>query len=637
MAQGGGRCAKRGAAVLVAAIVVSGGTPARAQTQFTSITDFGDSYADTGYAPGGAFQMRGVPCPGASVLPCRFTGSTNFVDSLQAIYLLPTATNYAIGGARTDGTNSVTFPGPPLPGLTYELQQFALSGARFSDRDLVVLSIGGNDASLLASTYTVAQTAARATHSAANAIAGVAQLTAAGAKNIAWLSPGNEKYFPEPPKGSDALALTTAQHDTFAHTYFQALEASLAPYARAGVRVFLFDFETLQARLAADPTRYGFASATNCEAGPGTASTPGSVRVNVAGCFYENSVHPTGAGMDLIARYMANQIDAPTTVVPQGGIVTGLATGFAGSVLGRLDAERSFSPFGFGGAYAMAGATPARPEGDWSIISSVDTGGGSRDRQFAAAGYDYDSVGGSVAVEYRGARRWRLGGVFGYGKPDIDYGVQNAHNRIDAYQFAGYASFTAADWFADGLVAYGRHDISLDRRGVIDAIRGDTAADTFAAAVSGGHLTDVGTFRIGPVARLTYVHAVIHGYTESGDDLLTMMVDRQTLDELTGSAGVQVRSPFVFGNGTYSPFVSVTAEHRLLGSGRVVTTTQVTTPLLPVLTSVPDEDRTYGRVAAGVAATIAKNVNATLTATTSFAREGGNDGGVSAGIRVAFQ
>ena len=32
-------------------------------------------------------------------------------------------------------------------GLPYELQQFAASGTRFTDRDLIALSIGGNDLS----------------------------------------------------------------------------------------------------------------------------------------------------------------------------------------------------------------------------------------------------------------------------------------------------------------------------------------------------------------------------------------------------------------------------------------------------------------------------------------------------------
>ena len=194
--------------------------------------------------------------------------------------------------------------------------------------------------------------------------------------------------------------------------------------------------------------------------------------------------------MALIATYMANQIDAPTTVVPQGRITTSIADGFTTSVLGRLDAYRTFQAFGVGprsrwppAADQGAGAGP--PESRWSIYSDVNYASGSLDRQFLAAGYDYHAVGGTVGIEYRVDPRLRLGAVFGYSEPDVNLGVQNAHDHINAYQFAGYGSFTDANWFADALVAYGRHDFALDRQGVIDVIHASTNADTFTAAAQG--------------------------------------------------------------------------------------------------------------------------------------------------------
>jgi outer membrane autotransporter protein len=311
-------------------------------------------------------------------------------------------------------------------------------------------------------------------------------------------------------------------------------------------------------------------------------------------------------------------------------------------VLGRLDAGRTFQPFGIGSAMAMAYAmptkalAPAAPENRWSIYSDVNYGSGSHDRQFYAAGYDYNTVGGTVGLEYRLGQKWLVGGVFSYAEPDVNLGIQNAHDHINAFQFGGYGSYTDTNWFADALVAYGRHDYTLDRQGVIDIIRANTSADVFTAAGRGGYLTDIGPVRAGPIAGLNYTYAVIQGYTETGDSLLTMVVGRQALDTLTGDAGLQVRYPLLLGNGLYSPFINVTVAHDFIGSGRTVTTTQITTPLLPVLTPVPGIGRTYGKVAAGIAATIAGNVSATVTAATTFARDGGNDFAVSSGIKVSF-
>ena len=81
---------------------------------------------------------------------------------------------------------------------------------------------------------------------------------------------------------------------------------------------------------------------------------------------------------------------------------------------------------------------------------------------------------------------------------------------------------------------------------------------------------------------------------------------------------------------------ALAAEQDLLGSSRMITTTQVTAPLLPVLTPVPGEGGTYGKIAAGVAARIGGNVSATFNAETTFAREGGNGLVVSGGIKMGL-
>jgi phospholipase/lecithinase/hemolysin/uncharacterized protein YhjY with autotransporter beta-barrel domain len=623
---------------MIASAAVLAATLASAQAQFTSITGFGDSYADTGAAPGGAFQLAGIPCIYAP--NCTFTGTTTFVQSLQSIYGLPGMTNYAIGGARTDDTNTLSNYGLN-DGFTYELDQFALQGGHFANSDLIALSIGGNDLSAVNSTVP-AVIESDAIASAGREFAGVQQLVAAGAHNIVIFGTGSSKYFPEPPSGLNGLAFTVTERDDWANTYYLTTEQLLAPLAQSGVRIFLFDFAVLQAGLAADPGQYGFVSATNCEAGPPSATTPVTVNTNFSGCFYENSVHPTGAGMALVANYMANQIDAPTTVASQGAIATALATNFTGSVFGRLDAYRTFNEFATGAASVTANAAPAKgfgtaaPENRWSVYGGANYSGGSSEQQFLAPGYDYNAAGGDLGLEYRVDPRLRLGAVFGYAAPDVNLNVQSAHDHIDSYQFAGYASFADKNWFADSLFAYGRDEYALDRQGVIDVIHGATAADVFSAAAQLGYLVDVGPIRAGPTASLDYTHALIHAYTETGDSLLTMMVGQQSVDDLIGDVGIELRSPFVWRGSFYSPFVNVTAEQDFLGADRVVTTTQVTTPLLPVLTPVPSDNRVYGKIAAGVAANLGGGVSATLNAATTVAREGGNDFSFGCAITVAF-
>jgi outer membrane autotransporter protein len=142
--------------------------------------------------------------------------------------------------------------------------------------------------------------------------------------------------------------------------------------------------------------------------------------------------------------------------------------------------------------------------------------------------------------------------------------------------------------------------------------------------------------RVGPIAGLNYTNVDVKGYTETGDALITMVVDGQKFDSLTGSVGAQFRYPFWFWTRPYSSFINVTAEHDFIGSARTITTTQVTTPLLPVLTPIDSQGRTYGKVAGGLATAITANISAMVNAATTFARAGGNDFGVNGGVKVSF-
>src|SRR5258707_13611419 len=125
------------AAVAAGATLFPLGDEAAAQTVFSTIQAFGDSYADTG----NLFKILGVPNP-PQYPTGRFSGGTNFVDTTSLLLNIP-QNNFAIGGAKTDTTNTV---GPGIPGFTQEWQGFVASGKKIAPSHLVEKSIRGNDA-----------------------------------------------------------------------------------------------------------------------------------------------------------------------------------------------------------------------------------------------------------------------------------------------------------------------------------------------------------------------------------------------------------------------------------------------------------------------------------------------------------
>jgi len=74
----------------------------------------------------------------------------------------------------------------------------------------------------------------------------------------------------------------------------------------------------------------------------------------------------------------------------------------------------------------------------WSVYGEANYAGGNRDAQTFLSSYDYRSPGGSIGREYKVNPNLRVGAVFGYTQPNVDLTVQNAHYKIDAFQFGGY-------------------------------------------------------------------------------------------------------------------------------------------------------------------------------------------------------
>jgi phospholipase/lecithinase/hemolysin len=190
-------------------------SPAAAQ-QIDRIIVFGDSYADIG----NALRLGGVnPITTQVYTTGRFTGGSNYVDTLTDILQVPQY-NFAIGGARTNNGNQTA----GLPGLTTEVQLFLGGGGTLGfptvnttlDRsDLVAVSIGGNDARNYQQT---GGTLAGASASAATAVTSFQQnldlVMQRGTPTISFLA-GDTGLLPEISTNPTGAAVRTAYSTAF--------------------------------------------------------------------------------------------------------------------------------------------------------------------------------------------------------------------------------------------------------------------------------------------------------------------------------------------------------------------------------------------------------------------------------------
>src|SRR5215831_15228951 len=176
--------------ILLASGVLAG--QATAQTAFTRIQAFGDSYADIG----NLFKITG----GIGQFPLyptgRFSGGTNFVDTTSALLGIPQL-NFAIGGAKTSGNTVLG----ACCGFDQEVKgilgPFNVGPINIAPSDLVEINIGGNDArQYYQAGGTLAGVPAAATNSANIAIAGINTLVGDGARTIVF-TVGDVSKLPE--------------------------------------------------------------------------------------------------------------------------------------------------------------------------------------------------------------------------------------------------------------------------------------------------------------------------------------------------------------------------------------------------------------------------------------------------------
>jgi outer membrane lipase/esterase len=612
-----------GAALLGAALLLQTASGAGAQNGFTGIQAFGDSYADTG----NLFKILGIPNP--AIYPTgRFSGGTNFVDTTSALLGIPQA-NYAIGGATTG--NGITNFGS-------EWQGFVAAGKTIAPTDVVEISIGGNDARSyyrIPGSASLAGVPAAASISVQNTMLGINALVGVGARNIVFTT-GDVSTLPE----AAAFAANAPVGSAFSQYYNAQMQVALAAIARSGVRVELVDVNAIGNLIKANPAAYGIANVGACPLGLACLSPQAQNDY----LFYLDGIHLTSHGFAILGEYIVNRLNAPLTFAPQGELALNSAMGFASTLFGKLDTFRetaAFVPSAMNAFAQIAKApflkAPVAAVNPWSFYMLANGGVSERASTASSAGFNLDSVGGTIGTEYRLSSNAFIGGAFDYSNPKARLFNNAGTTDVNSYQLGVYGAWVNSNFFAQGLATFGWQNYSNSRPGVVSPLSSQTDGTTVVAAGKVGYLFGVGQGQIGPIGGLTYARARLNGYTETGDPVLTLTVGRQLAETLVGSIGAQFRSAFVVNGRIISPYVNLTLEDDFVGNGRNIQFDATSAPLIVNNWSISNASRQpYGRIAGGVLAPISDSVALTMNLSETLGRQGGNDFYGNGGLKISF-
>lgn len=586
---------------------VSMAAPAQAQ-RVDRIIAFGDSYADDG----NFFELTGIPRP-AAYANGRFSNGTNFVDTMSLLLGTP-VDNFAIGGAFTGSGNINGIPGL---GFQLEYQSFLAGGGpaafprvpgTFDPNDLLVISIGGNDArAYRLGGGTVAGAAAAAAPRVVEATTGLTALVNAGARNITFLA-GDVGRLPEAVGQPSAPAGTA-----FSSAFNQGMRTSLASFANQGVIVNYLDLNLIGDRVQANPGAYGLQSA-----GAATAADVAAGRADNF-LFYADNVHLTSAGFAIVGAYAVRQLEAPLQLEAQGETVMLAADSFGDALQNRLDLNSATSGDGpplrvfFGADYGQR------------RVDDTQTSLAFRAERWSATG----------GIEYDGGS-WLVGAAASLSNGDTRFLSGSGSLSSDMVQVGAYASWSGGGAFVEAYGGIGQGDLGIRRDAVIDEITGETDADTIVAGAQIGYLFNLGQVRVGPVAGISYAKAEIDGFTETGDPVLTLAVQDQDLDQLVGSLGVELNADLDIGGSRVAPFLSATVEKELDDDPRTIRYAGTAAPEIVNQWVVAGNDETYGRVSLGANLQITNGISLQVAGSTTIGQDNGDRSGASVALRVGF-
>jgi outer membrane lipase/esterase len=589
-------------ASLIALVALS--APVAAQ-QVDRIVVFGDSYADTG----NALRLGGVnPLTTGIYTTGRFSGGSNYVDTLTNILQVPQF-NFAIGGARTNNGNQTA----GLPGFTFEVQQFLAGGGALGfptvnnalDRsDLVAVSIGGNDARNYQQT---GGTLAGAPAAAATAVTSFQQnfdlVMQRGTPTISFLA-GDTGLLPEISTNPTGAAVRTA----YSTAFNSGVQQVLAGYATRGSIVHYLDGTKVLTAITNSPGAYGLTGVV-CPALPNTTCVADN---SAPYLFYVDNLHLTSKGFAILAQYVATQLAAPLTLQAPSEMGFATARQWGRTLSTRTDLYRD----GEEGLHIYA-----LGDGFQSDLS----------RTAFNSALEVKGLGGTVGAEY-GMPGGLVGIAGNYSRPKVAFGNDAAEDRGRTWQVGAYGGLSMGGLFGQAYLGYGHDHNRITRAGVISDMTADPHGSHTVAGAKAGYLMSFAALKVGPIVALDYAKAKVDGYTEAGDAALTLNVSSQSLKAFTGQAGIEVRGELA----GLHPYVDLTAEHDFSGDGRIIAFAQTDAPAIVNSWAVPRRKDTYGRLSGGASVNVVGAVSVDASLNTTISRDNGQEVGGQLGVKAHF-
>jgi outer membrane lipase/esterase len=630
------------------ALVLSSTLPASqaaAQSQYSSITIFGDSLSDPGNIPKFFFGFNYPPPP---YFENQFSNGPVYGKYLDGLFGISSSlSDFAIGGAKSGAGNIGGLPGNPtigLPnaGIDGEISYYLQHNPRPSKTDLFIVWGGANDyfgdqASLghlignPLKQYLLGPSGP-VTLTVGNLVDDIRRLAAIGVRN--FVIPNLPDLGATP--SFNGQALTKSQGQTLASTHNQALAAAMgALQQQLHVNITIVDIGTVFSDLLANPAKYGVDPnhiADQC------IQSPACVAEHQHYVFWDD-VHPTGFVQQTLAEVFFATLSAPTTIGPELELEKIVQQDLFDHVSARTAALRSgaagLTISNFGGANGTAGDA----DKPLSAFLNNSYGWGSRSAQPTIVGFDYNQDTVSAGVDYRLNDWSAVGMLLAYSAANNDFRDGMGSQSVSSYELAVYGTAFADGWYGTAAGTYSYNDWGKLDRNVI--VGGQTAAASTSGRIlggklEGGYVAQFGQLSIGPAIELRLADYRIGSYTEQGAVGLNQAVDGQDTTYFIGQFGLQAAIATHVGDYAVTPQFRINWDHDFRHASRAVVTRVASQLSTSMTTDIAPDASDWVRFGAGVDVRLNDVFSALVDFDTVVGREGGEDYDALARLKASF-
>ncbi len=259
------------------------------------------------------------------------------------------------------------------------------------------------------------------------------------------------------------------------------------------------------------------------------------------------------------------------------------------------------------------------------------------------AGFDFETNGLTMGVDYRYSDQFVLGGALNYISTNSDYLSRSSTLDIDGYSLSLYGSYYQSEQvFIDSILSIGLNNYDSQREfttgGINHDLKGDTDGAEYAFSLGGGYEFNYQNLSFVPQARVNYLRIKVDSYDEtSSGSGLNLSIDDQDIESLITSISGNLSLAYSTQYGVFIPYLSIEWAHEFENDSRAIIAHFVNDPTktnFSVLTDDPDQD--YFFLGLGVSAAMANGKSAFLHYEQMLDHADTSQYTVTAGFRLEF-